>query len=200
MATFMERRRLLTAAVLGGAGLVGATALGSLAPEDAFAADDPPVGPDELDPNFVEGRVSAIEGSMLRVTGSDDRYHRIYVINGTSVWKLRPTTFDEIKVGDGLYARGVQLDDGSLAADAVWANIVNLTVHISRFGHDVIHLEHHGNPIVGHVVPGTTAAVHPDTATTTDLSGLGVGEHVQVIGAWRPDTNEIDIATIYAAG
>lgn len=199
MATFMERRRLLTAAALGGAGLVGATALGSLAPEHAFAAEDPPVGPDELDPNFAEGRVSAIEGGLLRVTGSDDRSHRIYVTSGTSIWKLRPTTFDDIKVGYGLYARGVRLDDGSLAADAVWVNIVNLTVHIRRFGRDVIHLEHHGKPIVGHVVPGTTAAVYYGTAATADLSGLGVGEHAQVIGAWRPDTNEIDIATIYAA-
>ncbi|MBM0224688.1 MULTISPECIES: hypothetical protein [Micromonospora] len=28
---------------------------------------------------------------------------------------------------------------------------------------------------------------------------LRVGRHVQVLGAWHPDTNEIDIATVYAA-
>jgi hypothetical protein len=31
------------------------------------------------------------------------------------------------------------------------------------------------------------------------MSKVKVGKHVQVIGAWRPDTNEIDVATIYAA-
>ena len=28
---------------------------------------------------------------------------------------------------------------------------------------------------------------------------LRVGGHVQVLGMWHPDTNEIDIATVYAA-
>ncbi len=28
---------------------------------------------------------------------------------------------------------------------------------------------------------------------------LQVGRHAQVIGAWRPDTNEVDLATVYAA-
>jgi hypothetical protein len=28
---------------------------------------------------------------------------------------------------------------------------------------------------------------------------LTVGKHAQVIGAWRPDTNEVDITTIYTA-
>ncbi|MDZ5443536.1 hypothetical protein U2F26_12425 [Micromonospora sp. 4G57] len=28
---------------------------------------------------------------------------------------------------------------------------------------------------------------------------LRVGRHVQVLGAWHPDTNEIDIATVYTA-
>jgi len=56
----MDRRRLLSTAVLGGAGLVGATALGSLAPEAAFAAEAQPVEPGAADPNFAEGRISKI--------------------------------------------------------------------------------------------------------------------------------------------
>jgi hypothetical protein len=49
------------------------------------------------------------------------------------------------------------------------------------------------------VVPGKTATVYNGTPAINDMSLLTVGSHVKVIGAWRPDTNEIDIATIYAA-
>lgn len=194
-----DRRRFLTSAVLGGSAVAGATALGSLAPEAAFAA--PPrieLEPGTRDPNFAEGRITAISGSMLKVSGSDKALHRIYVTHGTSVWKLRPTTFDEIKVGDGLYARGVPMPDGALAADAVWVNIVNLDAAITAIESGKVHLHHNGKKVVGHVVHGTTAAVYNDTPAISDLSGLQVGKHVKVIGAWRPDTNEVDIATVYA--
>jgi hypothetical protein len=201
----LDRRRFLNSAVLGGAAaVVGATTLGSLAPEAAFAANRPDGGtagadPNAPDPDFAEGRVTGVSGSMLLVTGSDRTLHRIRLTGATSVWKLRPTTVDAAKVGDGLYARGVRMPDGTLAADAVWLNIVNLVVHISSIGRDVIHFDHNGSRVVGHVIAGTTAAVYNDTPAVNDLSLLKVGNHAQVIGAWRPDTNEVDIATVYAA-
>lgn len=198
MAT-MDRRRLLTAAVLGGATLAGATALGSLAPEDAFAAT--PAGLVDAglpDPNFVEGRVTAVTGTMLLVTGSDGVIHAIRVTDATSIWKLRPATFDQIAVGDGLYARGVRLD-GTLAADAVWVNIVSIHVHIASMARNQIAMEHYGSRMIGHVVPGVTAAVYNGTPAVSDMSLLRVGGHAHVIGAWRPDTNEIDIATIFSS-
>lgn len=195
----LDRRRFLTSAVLGSAGVVaGATALGSLAPE-AVAAPMPKLDPNGIDPNFAEGRISAINGTMLMVTGSDRSFHRIQLTGATSVWKLRPTTLNQAKVGDGLYARGVRMPDGVLAADALWLNIVNLEAHIVSMGTNVLHLDHNGNRLVGHVVPGTTAAVYNGTPAVRDLSMLQVGKHAQVIGAWRPDTNEVDIATVYAA-
>ncbi|GAB3153871.1 hypothetical protein GCM10027290_47470 [Micromonospora sonneratiae] len=195
----MDRRRLLSTAVLGGAGIVGATALGSLAPEAAFAADPVLVEPGAPDPNFAEGRVSKVTGSMLLLTGSDTVLHSIRVTDGTSIWKLRPTTFDNIAIGDGMYVRGLRLPDGTLAADSIWVNIVNLQAHITSVGRNLVHLDHRGQRIVGHVVPGTTAAVYNGTPAISDVSLLRVGKHVQVIGAWHPDTNEIDIATVYAA-
>lgn len=199
MSTTIDRRRLFTAAVLGGASVVGATALGSLAPEEAFAAPKWDVEPGAPDPNFVEGRITTITGTQLFVAGSDGVFNRIQVTGGTSIWKLRPTSFDKVDVGDGLYARGVRLADGLLAAESIWVNIVNLEVHISSIGRNVLNLEHHGSKIVGYVVPGTTASVYNATPAISDMSLLKVGSHVKVIGAWRPDTNEIDIATIYAA-
>ena len=33
---------------------------------------------------------------------------------------------------------------------------------------------------------------------TRDLSRLRVGMHAQVVGAWHPDTDDVDLATIYA--
>lgn len=195
----MDRRRLLTTAVLGSAGIVGATALGSLAPEAAFAAEPAQVEPGAPDPNFAEGRISTITGNMLLVTGSDTVLHSIRVTDGTSIWKLHPTTFDRIATGDGLYARGVRLPDGTLAADSIWVNIVNLHGHIAAIGRNVLHLDHKGRRIVAHVVPGRSAAVYNGTPAVSDLSLLRVGRHVQVLGAWHPDTNEIDIATVYSA-
>jgi hypothetical protein len=196
----LGRRPFLTRAVLGTATtVVGATALGSLAPEALADPRPQQIDAGDVDPNFVEGRITAIKGSMLMVTGSDGALNVLQLTAATSIWKLRPTTLDAAQVGDGLYARGVRMPDLTLATDAVWLNIVNLTVHISSIGKDVMHLDHHGSRIVGHVVSGTTAAVYNGTPAVSDLGLLKVGQHAQVIGAWRPDTNEVDIATVFAA-
>jgi hypothetical protein len=197
MTTAMDRRRLLTSAVLGSAGIAGATALGSLAPETAHAAPAQ-FTPGEVDPNFAEGRVTGIKDHVLLVTGTDNVLHRIQVTSGTSIWKLHPTTFEAVAVGDGLYARGVPLPGGALGADSLWVNIVSMSVEITAIGHSWLHLNHDGNKVIGHVVPGRTAAVYRDAPTTGDLSKLRIGRHVHIIGAWRPDTNEVDLATIYA--
>jgi hypothetical protein len=196
----LGRRPFLTKAVLGTATtVVGASALGALAPEVAIADPRPDVIAGDVDPNFVDGRIKSVNGSMIMVSGSDGAFHMLQLTAATSIWKLRPTTLEDAKVGDGLYARGVRLPDGVLATDAVWLNIVNLTVHITSIGKDVMHLDHHGDRIVGHVVAGTTAAVYNGTPAVSDLGLLKVGQHAQVIGAWRPDTNEVDIATVFAA-
>lgn len=197
----LGRRKFLGSAVLGTAAVttvVGASSLGSFAPE-AAGAQRHGAAAGEVDPNFVEGRIISVKKGMLLVTSADKSMHQIHLTGATSVWKLRPTAADSAKVGDGLYARGVRMPDGTLAADAVWLNIVNLTVHITSIGRNTMHLDHHGDRIVGHVIAGTTAAVYNSTPAVSDLSLLQVGKHAQVIGAWRPDTNEVDLATVYAA-
>ncbi len=197
--TTLDRRGFLSAAVLGAGGaIVSATALGAVDAQAAFAADPVSLDPGARDPNFAEGRVTGINGTTLMVTGSDTVLYRIRVTGATSVWKLRPAAFDAVSVGDGLYARGMPLGDGSLAADAVWVNIVNLHGSVTAIGRNRIHLDHHGRTVVGRVVPGTTAAVYNDTPAVGDLSRITVGRHIHMLGAWVPDTNEVEIATLFA--
>lgn len=198
----LDRRKLLTSAVLGSAALVGATALGPVGPEAAHAHESFDPLDDALDPDFVDGRITAINGATLTVIGLQNLLTQIRVTGATSVWKLHPTSLKSVDVGDGLYARGVRMADGSLAADAVWVNIVNLHAEITSTGHNVLHLNlHHGHGhghLRGHVVPGITSAVYNNGPATSDLSALRAGSHIQFIGAWRPDTDDVDIATIFA--
>lgn len=51
---------------------------------------------------------------------------------------------------------------------------------------------------MGNVIAGRTAAVYTNRPATSDLSGVRIGRHVHIIGAWRPDTNQVDLATVYA--
>lgn len=193
------RRQMLKSAVLGGgASVIAASVMGSLGPEAAFAATAPQVDPGAPDPNFAEGRIRSIKGNTLLVLGSNMVFHRIRVVDGTSLWKLGPVGFDQAKPGDGLYARGVRMPDGMLAAEAVWLNIVNIKGHIRNISNDTLHLDHNGQEILCHVVAGKSVAVRSDAPPTGDLSLLGVGQHVQILGAWRPDTNEVDIASVFS--
>ncbi|SDH10541.1 cell wall protein [Nonomuraea jiangxiensis] len=194
-----SRRDLLKSAVLGGgASVVAATALGSLGPEAAFATTAPDIEPGAPDPNFAEGRIRSIKENTLLVLGSNMVFHTIRVVDGTSLWKLGPVGFDQAQPGDGLYARGVLMPDGVLAAESVWLNIVNIKGHIKNITGRTLHLDHSGHEVLCHVVPGKSVAVHSESPPTTDLSMLKVSQHVQILGAWRPDTNEVDIATVFS--
>ncbi|HZE38821.1 MAG TPA: cell wall protein [Stackebrandtia sp.] len=194
----MDRRSLLSNAVLGGATIVGASALGGFAPEDAFAAETVKIEPGMPDPEFAEGLIRSINGSTIRAIGSDTSLWKIRIADSTSVWKLKPTTADEIAVGDGLYARGARLKDGTLAADAVWVNIVNITAHIVSIQDKKLKLNHNGDHLTAHMVDGVSAAVYNGTPATRDVSHIKVDSHVQILGAWRPGTNDVDVATIYS--
>ncbi|MFG1704306.1 cell wall protein [Nonomuraea sp. M3C6] len=194
-----SRRDVLKSAVLGGgAGVVAATALGSLGPEAAFATAAPEIEPGTPDPNFAEGRIRSIKDNTLLVLGSNMVFHTIRVVDGTSLWKLGPVGFDQAEPGDGLYARGVRMPDGMLAAESVWLNIVNIKGHIKNITSQTIHLDHNGQEVLCHVVAGKSVAIHSESPPTADLSMLKVSQHVQILGAWRPDTNEVDIATVFS--
>ncbi|MQA85606.1 MAG: cell wall protein [Streptosporangiales bacterium] len=196
MSDVLRRRRFLSNAVLGSATVIGADALGG-SPAQAIAHAGHRLPPKTPDPNFAEGKVIGIHGSRLTVTSPELLLQRIEVGEETDVWKLRHgVSLDQVKVGDVLYARGTAGPDGLFVADLVWVNIVNLHVLVVGSEPNRVHLDHGGGRLVGHIVPGTTAVVDRLARPVREMSGLSVGRHAQVVGAWRPGTNEIDIATI----
>jgi len=192
----LDRRRFLTNAALAGATIVGASALGGLDPDAAFAATMPPLDPAIATSSFAEGRITGRRGNLLEVAGSYGDHYRVQLTNATSVWKLRPTTADSVQVGDGLYARGVEMPDGSIAADAVWVNIVNVDCTVRGIAKDRLHLAHGGHTFVGHIVPDTTTASYLGGALTSDLSRLRIGQSAQILGAWQPDDDSVHIARV----
>jgi hypothetical protein len=192
-----DRRRFLTAAALGGATVVGASLLGALDAQAAFAGTRATLDPAVGDSAFAEGRIGAIQGSLLHVGGSAGKTYHVQLTNGTSVWKLVPSTAAAIEVGDGMYARGVPMPDGTLAADAVWVNIVSLECTIRGIGTDRLQLAHDQHALVARVVPGVTTASYPGGAPTRDLSRLRIGQPVRVLGAWRPADDQVDIAQLF---
>ncbi|WP_326596100.1 cell wall protein [Streptomyces sp. NBC_01803] len=189
------RRGFLTSAALGGATIVGASALGALDADAAFAAPAPSLDPAVTETSFVEGRIGAIRGGLLTAASSEGETHRVQLTNATSIWKARPTTADAIEVGDGLYARGVPMPDGSIAADAVWVNIVNLHTTIRGIHRDRFYLSHGNHELVGRTIP-ETAASYAGGALTSDLSRLRIGQAAQVLGAWRPADDSIDVVRV----
>lgn len=194
-----DRRRFLTAAAAGGTVIVGASALGGLDPDAAFAAATPSLDPAISKSSFVDGRVSRIKGQTLEVLGSSGGQHLIQLTNATSIWKMDTVTAEAIEVGDGLYARGVDMPDGTMAADAVWVNIVNLYVTLRGIEHTRLHFAHNNEALVGNIVEKKTAASFRGGALTSDLSQLRIGQHAQVLGAWRPADNSVDIARLTVA-
>jgi hypothetical protein len=192
--TSVDRRRFLTAAAIGGAVIAGASALGGFGPDEAFADQGMSLDPSVPDPNFAEGVIRTITGSTLFVHGSFGSDHIVHLTNATSIWKLRPVGADAIEVGDGMYARGIRMPDGTIAADAVWVNIVNITCLIRGITASQVRLEHNGRAITGRIVPGTTVASYGRGAPTGNLSRLHIGQAVQVLGAWRPGDGSVDVA------
>jgi len=192
----MNRRRFLAATALGGAGVVSAAGLGMLSTAtDAEAADLDLAG--QLDPNFLEGRVVSVDASSLIVLTPDLVMRRTLVTNGTQVWKVRDTTLEAVRADDHLYARGLPMQHGTFAADSIWINIVNLHAEVVGVDASTLRFNHHGEAWTGHLQPDTVAR-YSMRAPSRDLSGVTTGQHVQVVGAWRPGTNEVHLSTVFA--
>lgn len=193
----MKRRDFLTTAALGGTTIVGASALGAVDAEAAFAAPTPSLDKAISKTSFAEGRIVAIDGNMLKVAGSHGEFHKLWVTNATSVWKKRDVTIEAAEVGDGLYARGVDMPDGVLAADAIWINIVNLFGTLTDVRSDSVRFRHGSHVLRGRIERGTTVAARLGGSPSYDLSVLSVGRPAQILGAWRPADDSIDVVRVW---
>ncbi|NUH43205.1 cell wall protein [Streptomyces samsunensis] len=183
----------------GATGVIGATALGAVDADAAFAAPIRPLDPAVARSAFAEGRIAAINGDVLEVAGSYGDHSRVRITGATSVWKGRATTAADIETGDGLYARGLPLPDGTLAADAVWVNIVNLHATIRGIEKTRLHLAHGQHEIIGNLMAERTSAAYGDASPTADLSRLTIGQSAQVLGAWRPSDGSVDLVRVAVA-
>lgn len=194
-----SRRRFLAATVLGGAGVVSASALTGLVAKAATldqTDEQDDVGINQPDPYFLEGLVVSVAESAIIVLTNDLVLRRV-LATGTQVWKVRVTTLERVQVGDRLYARGVPMEDGSFAATNIWANIVNLVVRVAGTSESRLELEHRGKQWTGHLQPDTIVR-YSGRAPSRDFSRVRPGSHVQIVGAWRPNTNDIDVSTVFA--
>ena len=193
----MDRRRFLATTALGGAGVVSAAGLAGVLSTAtvAEAADVDLAG--QPDPNFLEGKVVSVGAASLIVLTPDLVMRRMLATDGTQVWKVRDTTLEAVQANDHLYARGLPMPDGTFAAENIWVNIVNLHAEVVGVDASTLRFSHHGEAWTGHLQPDTVAR-YSMRAPSRDLSGVSAGRHVQVVGAWRPGTNEIDVSTVFA--
>jgi len=190
----LDRRQFLTRAALGSATVVS---VGGLGPTLARAdGESEAARVDGDDPNFFEGLVASIRDSTLLVTSNTYLIRRVQVGSGTRVWKGGDATLADIRPGDYLYASGVPGQNADFFADGIWANIVNLDVQIANVAPGRLDFNHTGGPIVAHLTANTVVAYN-GAAETKDLSRLRPGLYAQVIGAWRPGTDEMDVTRIY---
>ncbi len=200
----IKRRELLKGAVLGSAGILSVSTFASLGlgqPANGKQEASGESEPGGRNPNFAMGLVNGIDGATVIALNEESLVQRIELTSATRVWKGQDTTLEEVKPGDFFYARGTPTADGRFIAETIWVNIVNLHLQIDDIdvkGKQFVFSDPHGQ-IVGHLRPYTVAiSLHGDEPASRDLSGLQIGQHVQVIGCWHPDTGEFDVSKIFA--
>lgn len=192
----VKRRDLLKGAVLGSAGVLSAS---------AFAVLGQPVSAQQItnieagarDPRFAMGLVHAIEGPVIVALNEESLIQHLELTNMTQVWKGYYTTIEDVKPGDFFYARGTPTLDSRFLADTIWVNIVSLPLHVIDVKEKRIIFSGPQGQYMGHC-RRYTSCVYGDTPPCRDLSGLQTGQHVHVIGCWRPGTDEFDISRIFA--
>jgi len=196
----INRRQLLKGAVLGSAGVLSATAFVPLGLGQPTSSQPQALNTaGERNPNFAMGLVQAIDGATIVSFNEESLVQRIEVMSATQVWKGQDTTLEEVLPGDFFYARGEPTPDGRFLIETIWVNIVNLHLQIDDIdanGKGFLFSDPHGQ-FIGHIQPYSIIVLDIDQPARRDFSGLQIGQHVQVIGCWRPGTHEFDISRIY---
>jgi hypothetical protein len=75
---------------------------------------------------FIQGLVVDVDlASQVFVSEDDQRRFIVRVMPDTRLWKGKITTLDEVQLGDFLYGFGKPMDDGTIAAQKLWFNIIS---------------------------------------------------------------------------
>lgn len=192
----INRRQLLKGAVLGSAGVLSATAFSVFA-QPVTGLQEALNKPGERNPNFAMGLVHTTDGATIVALNEESLVQHVEITSATRVWKGQDTTLEAVKPGDFFYARGEPTPDGRFLVETIWVNIVNLHLEVVDIKSDrFVFSDPHGQ-IVGHVRPYTAIFYDLNTPVTRDLSGLQIGQHVQVIGCWHPGTDEFDVSKVF---
>lgn len=186
--TNINRRQILKGAVLGTATTLSASAFSVLAqPSQEEGAPDP-------SQFFREGLVHSIEGRNTIVAADTEKLiHRVELTDSTRIWKGVDTTLAAVKPNDFFYARGKTAPDGKFFAETIWVNIVSLPVQVVNITGDRVDFLDKRGPGVAHIMPHTVVTVGLEPATQ-DFSRLAIGQFVQLIGTWEPETGEINVS------
>jgi hypothetical protein len=196
----INRRQLLKGIVMGSTGALSVSTFASLGlgqpASSQEAGGEGEAGGRNM--NFAMGFVKGIDGATVVALNEGSIVQRIELTSATRVWKGQDTTLEEVKPGDFFYARGTPTADGGFIAETIWVNIVNLHLQIVDIQADRhVFTGPHGL-MVGLPQPYTVAiSLHGDEPASRNLSGLQIGQHVQVIGVWHPGTNEFDVSKIF---
>lgn len=138
--------------------------------------------------DFLQGTITGVSGNTIRVLDDSRTPWQIMMSPlATELWRAGPTTLESLRVDDFLYARGVTIAPGQLAASNVWVNIVNFWGVVRaadnaglRFGDDSL------PPVL--FQKGTSLYLSGSSAPLSSTSLVGPGMGLQVLGMWDVQT------------
>ena len=113
----LHRRRFLRQAVFG-SGAIPILAAGRLLDAQQFVRPDAKVQP-------VHGRILNVSGPTVSLDTVEGI--RSLSVVGARIWKGGGTSSAQLRAGDVVWARGVQMSDGVLLVTELWSNIVNVS-------------------------------------------------------------------------
>lgn len=191
----MDRRDFLRGIAL------GAVTAGSsivLTPASALAQDEAPsTGGYYPGTVYGEGNVLQRTATSLVLTHPELGMTEVALTAKTSVWKGAHSTADVIRVGDHLSLRGYRLENGTIDAVAIWANIAWRRGTVSAIEGTRVSLRSaDGSPDVFHVA-GHTAVYHGAAPAQAPSGQLQVGHVVEALGASDRPEDELVASRVW---
>jgi hypothetical protein len=178
----MDRRDFLRGIALGA---VTAGSAVVLAPGAAWAQETeaPSTGGYYPGTVYAEGNVLHRTASTLTIVHPELGMTDVALSAKTSVWKGQHSTADVIGAGDHLSLRGYRLENGTIDAVAIWANIAWRRGTVTALDGSAVSLQTAEGSPDRFFVAGHTALYHGDAPAEPFGGQLQVGHSVEALGA-----------------